>query len=78
MEYEERVHTLLREEQLLNDVVPEDYEGWMTSAAGKGQLAQAGELLASVGKSLVSLANRLTHRPEPEPIPGQKRRTMAG
>ena len=84
MEHEERVRAHLREEQLLNDILPDEYDAWITLSAGNVPASPAWELLVSAGKGLVSLAKgliSLTHRPAAtlsKPITGQKRRTMAG
>ena len=80
-EHEERVRALLREERLLNDIIPEDYEGWMTSSAGKAEGLHVQDLLASVGKRLASLGNKLRNGSDAtfdKPVAGQKRRTIAG
>ncbi len=80
-EHEERVRALLREEQLLNDILPEDYDAWTTGAASRGRIGLVGNLLSSVGEKLIALGDRLNREPETSldhPITGQKRRTMAG
>ncbi len=80
MEHEERVRALLREEQLLNDIVPEEYDAWVASAAGRPNVPHVGALLSSVRNSLVSLASRLTGRPETtpnKPITGENRHGLA-
>ena len=81
MEHEERVTNLLREEQLLNDTMPEAYETWVTRAAPAGRIPHVGEVLSMLSERVVSLGNRLRNRHETtfdKPITGQKRRTMVG
>ena len=81
MEHEERVRALLREEQLLNDILPDEYDAWITRTAGNVPAPAAWELLTSVGKTLAYLGRRLTRRSQAalnKPITGEKRRTLVG
>ncbi len=81
MEYEERVRAVLREEQMLNDILPDEYDSFVTRIASQGHMPSVGDLLSSVRRSLVSLETRLKHTSEAplrEPMSGQKRRTMVG
>ena len=81
MEHEERVRALAREEQFLNDILPDEFDAWMSHSAGNWQAPQLGDLVSSVSKSLGALRNRLKARQEAglkRPIAEQKRRGIAG
>ncbi len=62
MEHEERVRALNRDLQLLNDILRDDCDVWVTCTAGHWQLPHIGDILSSVAKGLASLPERLTHK----------------
>jgi hypothetical protein len=72
MEHEERVRSLTR---------IDDYDVWLTHAAGSWQSPHVGGLLSSWVKGLASVARRLKSKREvalDEPLMGQERSAAPG
>jgi len=63
LEYEERIRSLPLEERVLNDILSDEVDTWLTDVVGHWQSWPVGGLLSPLGKGLASVGNRF------QPIP---------
>jgi hypothetical protein len=59
MEYEERVQALVREEKLLNDILPDDLDVWIAHRAGAWRFPKVGCLLSAFGSGLAAIGEKV-------------------
>ena len=66
MEHEERARAIVRQEQFDHDVVPEDYDAWLTGQTAPGtHLPLITDMISLVGSGVTALVNKLRSEPEP-------------
>ncbi len=80
-EYEERVRSLMYDQQLLGENLPHDYDRWVTRTAGAWHTQLIGSLLLSLRRGIAFLVAKFQHESEiplEGPLVKQKQSDVSG